>query len=141
MVTAHGPAATVFAVGDRVLGAGDVIRAGGWAERVVVDHHRGDLAAPALRRRQPATNPRPWGAGRLRPSATMTLHGLTLENHEDGPRLAESGNSGRFRDPPQDTRRLRPGRRVAVPARSHLVATIPAITLAKPAFVEDELVR
>jgi len=90
VVTAPGPAATVFAVGDRVLGAGDVIRAGGWAERVVVDHHRGDLAAPAPRRRQPATNPRPWGAGRLRPSATMTLHGLTPENHEDGPRLAES---------------------------------------------------
>lgn len=38
MVAAVGPAAQGFAVGDRVMGTGDVTRDGCWAERVAVDH-------------------------------------------------------------------------------------------------------
>jgi NADPH2:quinone reductase len=38
IVAAAGPAATGFAVGDRVLGTGDFTRDGSWAERVAVDH-------------------------------------------------------------------------------------------------------
>lgn len=38
VVRAVGPAAAGFAVGDRVLGTGDMARDGAWAERVAVDH-------------------------------------------------------------------------------------------------------
>ncbi|WP_020666563.1 zinc-binding alcohol dehydrogenase family protein [Amycolatopsis nigrescens] len=38
VVAAAGPAATGFAVGDRVMGTGDFTRDGSWAERVAVDH-------------------------------------------------------------------------------------------------------
>src|SRR5918999_210040 len=38
VVVAHGPAATGFAIGDRVMGTGDITRDGSWAERVAVDH-------------------------------------------------------------------------------------------------------
>ncbi|MEA5360902.1 zinc-binding alcohol dehydrogenase family protein [Amycolatopsis sp., V23-08] len=38
VVAAVGPAVTGFAVGDRVMGTGDVTRDGSWAERVAVDH-------------------------------------------------------------------------------------------------------
>ncbi|MFD4639476.1 zinc-binding alcohol dehydrogenase family protein [Lentzea sp. NPDC058436] len=38
VVTAIGPEATGFAVGDRVMGTGDFTRDGCWAERVAVDH-------------------------------------------------------------------------------------------------------
>ncbi|MDT8914712.1 zinc-binding dehydrogenase [Amycolatopsis sp. PS_44_ISF1] len=38
VVAATGPEATGFAVGDRVLGTGDLTRDGAWAERVAVDH-------------------------------------------------------------------------------------------------------
>ncbi|WP_326950782.1 zinc-binding alcohol dehydrogenase family protein [Amycolatopsis sp. NBC_01307] len=38
VVAAVGPAAAGFAVGDRVLGTGDITRDGSWAERVAVDH-------------------------------------------------------------------------------------------------------
>jgi NADPH:quinone reductase len=38
VVVAVGPAATGFAVGDRVMGTGDITRDGSWAERVAVDH-------------------------------------------------------------------------------------------------------
>ncbi|SER35987.1 zinc-binding alcohol dehydrogenase family protein [Lentzea xinjiangensis] len=38
VVAATGPAATGFAVGDRVMGTGDFTRDGSWAERVAVDH-------------------------------------------------------------------------------------------------------
>ncbi|MET8996480.1 zinc-binding alcohol dehydrogenase family protein [Amycolatopsis sp. NPDC004169] len=38
VVAAVGPAAVGFAVGDRVMGTGDITRDGGWAERVAIDH-------------------------------------------------------------------------------------------------------
>ncbi|WP_433281070.1 zinc-binding alcohol dehydrogenase family protein [Pseudonocardia xinjiangensis] len=38
VVVANGPAATGFAIGDRVMGTGDITRDGCWAERVAVDH-------------------------------------------------------------------------------------------------------
>ncbi|TQM43880.1 zinc-binding alcohol dehydrogenase family protein [Pseudonocardia cypriaca] len=38
VVVATGPATAGFAVGDRVMGTGDITRDGGWAERVAVDH-------------------------------------------------------------------------------------------------------
>ncbi|WP_431875723.1 alcohol dehydrogenase catalytic domain-containing protein [Amycolatopsis sacchari] len=38
VVVAVGPEVTGFAVGDRVMGTGDVTRDGAWAERLAVDH-------------------------------------------------------------------------------------------------------
>ncbi|MFJ5985212.1 alcohol dehydrogenase catalytic domain-containing protein [Lentzea sp. NPDC092896] len=38
VVVATGRSATGFAIGDRVMGTGDVTRDGAWAERVAVDH-------------------------------------------------------------------------------------------------------
>lgn len=38
VVVATGPATTGFAIGDRVMGTGDITRDGSWAERVAVDH-------------------------------------------------------------------------------------------------------
>ncbi|ATL81525.1 hypothetical protein DNK48_37045 [Streptomyces malaysiensis subsp. malaysiensis] len=38
VVEAVGPEATGFAVGDRVMGTGDMTRDGAWAERLTVDH-------------------------------------------------------------------------------------------------------
>ena len=38
VVVATGAATTGFAVGDRVMGTGDITRDGSWAERVAVDH-------------------------------------------------------------------------------------------------------
>ncbi|MFC5061292.1 zinc-binding dehydrogenase [Actinomycetospora atypica] len=38
MVLATGSASAGFAIGDRVMGTGDVTRDGSWAERVAVDH-------------------------------------------------------------------------------------------------------
>lgn len=38
IVTAVGPEATGFQIGDRVMGTGDVTRDGAWAERLAVDH-------------------------------------------------------------------------------------------------------
>jgi len=38
VVEAVGPEATGFAVGDRVMGTGDMTRDGAWAERLAVDH-------------------------------------------------------------------------------------------------------
>jgi zinc-binding alcohol dehydrogenase family protein len=38
VVVAAGPATTGFAIGDRVMGTGDITRDGCWAERVAVDH-------------------------------------------------------------------------------------------------------
>ncbi|WP_249998751.1 alcohol dehydrogenase catalytic domain-containing protein [Actinoplanes sp. M2I2] len=38
VVQAVGPEATGFAVGDRVMGTGDMARDGAWAERLAVDH-------------------------------------------------------------------------------------------------------
>jgi zinc-binding alcohol dehydrogenase family protein len=38
VVAAAGPAAAAFAVGDRVMGTGDMTRDGCWAERLAVDH-------------------------------------------------------------------------------------------------------
>ncbi len=38
VVTGTGPAATGFAVGDRVMGTGDITRDGCWAQRLAVDH-------------------------------------------------------------------------------------------------------
>jgi zinc-binding alcohol dehydrogenase family protein len=38
VVVAPGPATTGFAIGDRVMGTGDITRDGCWAERVAVDH-------------------------------------------------------------------------------------------------------
>ncbi|WP_372453361.1 alcohol dehydrogenase catalytic domain-containing protein [Streptomyces iranensis] len=72
VVEAVGPEATGFAVGDRVMGTGDMSRDGAWAERLAVDHR--------VVARIPAAEERNLGPGGEHGLASR----ITRVVHEDG---------------------------------------------------------